>query len=168
MKKCTEWYKQNIDLFCLFNINDLFCNFNSIFSEIEICNIAEISVCALKIWRAPLPKYGFRFFCQGAFPCLQIKSENDFRLFHSSCMCPNTFSFSHKNIESVHADMFYTFLWALLQNFSSLHEKQNLSDHLLLNQQCQTMDDFLEFFSLLAFKRLSMSQNYDFVTFQKV
>ena len=113
IKKCTEWYKYNINLFCLFIIN-LFCNFNSIFSVIEICNIAEISVCALKIWRAPLPKYGFRFFCQGAFPCLQIKSENDFRLFHSSCMCPHTCNFSHTNIEGVHADMFYTFLWPLL------------------------------------------------------
>ena len=98
----------------MFNIN-LFCNFNSIFSVIEICNIAEILVCAIKIWRAPLPKYGFRFFHQGAFPCPQIKSENNFRLFHSSCMCPHTCNFSHKNIESVHADLFYTFLWALIR-----------------------------------------------------
>ena len=57
----------------MFNIN-LFCNFNSIFSVIEICNIAEILVCAIKIWRAPLPKYGSRFFHQGAFPCPQISS----------------------------------------------------------------------------------------------
>ena len=159
--------KQNINLFFMFNIN-LFCNFNSIFSVFEICNIAEILVCAIKIWRAPLPKYGFRFFHQGAFPCPQIKSENNFRLFHSSCMCPHTCNFSHKNIESVHADLFYTFLWALLQNFNFLHKnKIFVIIYFSINNVKQGMSSWI-FFSLLAFIRLSISQNYDFVTFQKV
>ena len=147
----------------MFNIN-LFCNFNSIFSVIEICNIAEILVCAIKIWRAPLPKYGFRFFHQGAFPCPQIKSENNFRLFHSSCMCPHTCNFSHTNIEGVHADIFYTFIWPELQ-FSTWKTKSLWS----YTDSQSTMSNngwFVGIFFIVSIeKSLSMSQNYDFVTF---